>query len=455
MIYQKISELTKKLSGRRELGKANHLLKLSSKHKKSLAFDSSIITLSYLKHLINDKNSKVKVLVATGSNKIESEEVLKKFNLKSLNQEKIIALCSDKMAEGVDLQLASCLTLLDLPSVIRIVEQRFGRIDRMDTSHDQIDLYWPDDSEAFSLKGDRRLISLNQLVTKMWGSNFQAPSSLKQKHFSQLDSGIKGIIEEFNQFIDKDDTWEGIKDSFQPVLDLKNEKNGLITEQQYSQYRKTETSVKTKVSFLKSSNEWCFIAIRGNELRSPKWFFINSKEGKNEIFTEFSAICANLRMNISDKSVKAKWNDKYLAEYLKVFKENEINLLPPKKKRALAVASTILKKKSKYKSLDIKLKDKISDLLKLFETDQNTVDYEVFSELWIDLLQPYLDSKRLRSRSTKNVYNLNSLTTPTEIKKINFSNTDLEKILVDVPIYERIDHRIAACIVGVPYNSSS
>lgn len=174
-----------------------------------------------------------------------------------------------------------------------------------------------------------------------------------------------------------------------------------------------------------------------------------------KIFTEFSAICANLRMNISDKSVKAKWNDKYLAEYLKVFKENEINLLPPKKKRALAVASTILKKKSKYKSLDIKLKDKISDLLKLFETDQNTVDYEVFSELWIDLLQPYLDSKRLRSRSTKNVYNLNSLTTPTEIKKINFSNTDLEKILVDVPIYERIDHRIAACIVGVPYNSSS
>lgn len=259
LIYQKISELTKKLSGRRELGKANHLLKLSSKHKKSLAFDSSIITLSYLKHLINDKNSKVKVLVATGSNKIESEEVLKKFNLKSFNQEKIIALCSDKMAEGVDLQLASCLTLLDLPSVIRIVEQRFGRIDRMDTSHDQIDLYWPDDSEAFSLKGDRRLISLNQLVTKMWGSNFQAPSSLKQKHFSQLDSGIKGIIEEFNQFIDKDDTWEGIKDSFQPVLDLKNEKNGLITEQQYSQYRKTETSVKTKVSFLKSSNEWCFI----------------------------------------------------------------------------------------------------------------------------------------------------------------------------------------------------
>ena len=40
----------------------------------------------------------------------------------------------------------------------------------------------------------------------------------------------------------------------------------------------------------------------------------------------------------------------------------------------------------------------------------------------------------------------------TEIKKIDFSNTDLEKILVDVPIYERIDHRIAACIVGVPHN---
>tara|TARA_R110002051_G_scaffold181774_1_gene251342 strand:+ start:107471 stop:110713 length:3243 start_codon:yes stop_codon:yes gene_type:complete len=449
-IYIQIAELTKKLSGERELGKAKHLIERSLRNKKIIAFDSSIITLNYLKFLIKNSSPKTNVLVATGSNKRESEEVLKKFHLKSNNTDTIIALCSDKMSEGVDLQLASSATLLDLPSVIRIVEQRFGHIDRMDTSHKEIELFWPNDSDAFSLKGDKRLIELNQIVSDMWGANFQPPEELKHKHFVSADKGIKEIIKEYENYILNDITWEGIEDSFQPILDLKNSKKGLISEYEYQQYKGSEASVKTKVSFLKTSKEWCFFAIKGNENRSPQWYFIEPGNDDKEIYTEFSEICNKLRQYISKKNERIKWNDKYLKRYLHILQNKEIELLPPKKRRALEVAEHVLKKKYNSKKEDLDKRMVIKKLIDLFHPKKKAIDFEAYAELWIDKLQPFLDEKRSRYKTSKRVYNLNSLKTSAEIKKINFTLEELKIILHNLPIYEKVDSKIASCIVGVP-----
>ena len=61
------------------------------------------------------------------------------------------------MSEGLNLQKASSVVLLDMPSVIRVAEQRVGRVDRMNSPHKSIEVWWPKDDDIFSLKADKNL----------------------------------------------------------------------------------------------------------------------------------------------------------------------------------------------------------------------------------------------------------------------------------------------------------
>lgn len=142
--------------------------------------------------------------------------------------------------------MASPVVLLDLPSVLRIVEQRIGRVDRMDSLHKEIEIYWPDDSEEYSLKTDSRLIQTNDIVEDIFGSNFEILTVLKEKHFSQTDS-TKSLIEEYKDFIDKDESWSGTHDSFQSVIELKEGRKALISEEISEEFRDVSSEIKTKV----------------------------------------------------------------------------------------------------------------------------------------------------------------------------------------------------------------
>ena len=124
--------------------------------------------------------------------------------------------------------------------------------------------------------------------------------------------------------------------------------------------------------------------------------------------------------------------------------------MPPKKRRALEVAEHVLKKKYNSKKLDLNKKVVIKKLIDLFHPKKKAIDFEIYAEIWIDKLQPYLDEKRSRYKTSKKVYNLNSLKTPSEINKINFTLEELISMLHNLPIYEKIDNKIASCIVGVP-----
>ncbi|MCF0060558.1 hypothetical protein MUK70_15045 [Dyadobacter chenwenxiniae] len=152
-------------NNRRELSKVNQLINQTKSHKKILAFDSTVITLDYLHKLLSEKRPDLTTIVAAGHNTGNREKVTRLFALENQADEKLIALCSDAMSEGINLQDASCLVLLDMPSVLRIIEQRIGRLERMDCEHQEITILWPDDSEEFSLNGDKRMID-TLMVTK-------------------------------------------------------------------------------------------------------------------------------------------------------------------------------------------------------------------------------------------------------------------------------------------------
>lgn len=451
-LYMQIAALAKQLSNEREKGKAQLLVKQLNDHRKVIAFDSCLITLSYLKHLIKEDSPKTKVLLATGEEEREAEEVLEKFHLLSENEESIIALCSDKMSEGVDLQKASAVTLLDLPSVIRIVEQRFGRVDRMDTPFSEIEMYWPDDSEEFSLNGDRKLMELNDLVSTTIGSNFKIPDQLKFKHFSKSDS-LREMIEEFEAYEKADDSWEGISDSFRSIVNLKEGNDALLTNEEYNQLRNVKVTLKTGVSFVDSSEEWCFIALRGDRQHSPKWYFIEPKQSE-AIHTDFPVICELLKKYLRNKKQDSiEWNDHYLNKYIQLLKDNELELLSPKKKRAIQVAEQVLSIRYYQRNTPNEERQIIHRLLQLFDRKKSFIDFDAFSKTWIEFLQPYLDDKRDRNKDRRKVFNLNDLNTPYELRRMEFDVETLTEIYEETPVYDEIDFKIASCIVGVPNQS--
>lgn len=443
-IYQEIATLAKKLSGEREKGKLDELVRIHQKHSFVLAFDSTVITLYYLRKLFSELYPDRKLLIATGSEKDkESLRVMEVFSLTSESKEGMIALCSDKMSESVDLQKASAVVLLDLPSVLRIVEQRIGRADRMDSLHKEFEIYWPNDSDEYSLKADKRIVDTNAMVDKIYGANITIPEELKDKHFEKIDS-IENIIDEYKQFEDKDESWSGFNDSFQSVVELKEGKNPLITTDFYNEFKEVQTSIRTRVSFVGSEKKWCFIALKGDKDRSPRWYFIDNE---NYIHTDLPDICQQLRDHITKKTERLKWNQQSLEEYINHFKRMERDLLPPKKKRALEVAHAILVRQQNRKELTIEEKETMHRLLELFARNPEfIIDYEHFADDWISLLQPLLNEKRVNQGRKKKVLNLSSLK---DDRKVIFNQSDLNRIILNTRITEEIDSKIASCIIGV------
>lgn len=446
-LYQEISVLAKKLSGQRELGKVHELAKIGESHADILAFDSTVITLYYFKKLFAEHYPDRKLFVASGSDRDNTtEQVISHFNIQSTSLERCIALCSDKMSESIDLQKASAIVLLDLPSVLRIVEQRIGRVDRMDSLHEKIEIYWPVDSEEYAMKTDARLIQTNDLVDDIFGSNFEIPNELKGRRFSQLES-TTALIKEYKEFVDKDESWSGIQDSFQSVIDLKEGKSAIITEALYNEFKDTSAEIKTRVSFIGSEKDWCFIALRGDVNRSPRWYFIDS-EGNIE--SDYSMVCSSLRNNLGKDSIKLKWDNEALRRFINIFKQQERQLLPPKKKRALEVAEFILTKKrdSRRHPPDSDTLQVIKNMLDLLHPSiHETVDYERLAEEWIGILQPFLLERRAQNRRKRTILNLSCL--KSDYNKINFDLTRLNEIIENAILADEIDSKIASCIIGV------
>lgn len=445
-IYRQISALAKRLSGSRERGKVDDLIKASKKHPYLLAFDSTVITIYYLKKLFEERNADTVVLVATGDEKDKiSKKVMEVFKLDAADQKKrFIALCSDKMSESVDLQKASCVFLLDIPGVLRIVEQRIGRADRMDSMHKEIEIYWAYDSKEYSLKGDERLIETNRLVDMIYGSNFQVPEELKGRGFHRTDN-VETLIEEYKEFVDKDESWTGVEDRFQVIRGLKDGPNALITEEVYQLYANVSSEVKSKVSFIAGSGNWCFIALRGDHRKSPRWFFIDSDD---RIEVDIAKICDQLREHISASSIRLKWDATSLERYVKLFKAKERDLLPYKKKRALEVADHILRMRQREPRTDPSLQEAIKLMRSLLQgRSTEVVDYEVLADEWITILQPYLNAKREQIKRKKVEYNLNAL--KREHRSIVFTSDDIYRMAEQCVIADAIDRRIAACIIAV------
>ena len=161
------------LSEAREAGKAALLRRLAAHHDRVLAFDRHPATLEQLR-LALGPGADVEVVVATGTTTAERRRVERLFERTSSTR--AIALCSEAMNEGLNLQGASAIVHLDLPTTLRVAEQRVGRVDRMDSPHEVIEAWWPNDGPAFATRADEVLVQRAAESEQLLGPTSRSPS---------------------------------------------------------------------------------------------------------------------------------------------------------------------------------------------------------------------------------------------------------------------------------------
>ena len=451
-IYTEISKLAKTLSNSRETSKIERIVRLfKQKHDLAIAFDSTIITLDYFKKLIAEKYPEIETNVVTGNT--GKHAVLRKFELGS-KEKNILGLFSDCMSEGVNLQQASAMVMFDMPCILRIAEQRIGRIDRLDSPHQVISVYWPNDDDEFALKGDSRLIKTLQNTKSLIGTNFDIPEEIINKHIEKINTDEIITPEDMQRDLKEENIenrgWEGTQSTFKPVRELYDSKKALISIKQYKYLKGIDATVQVKISILKSSEKWLFVALKGTKVFPAKWYFIDSQE---TIYSNLPKICDLLRSHLKDEEQKEKkWDDRaeqILSLFINKLQSQEKKLLPNKKRRALEVAEYILQKQRENNEDEYK-SDLYQELLNCFQTPkidkEEIVNLYTFAQQWFTILTPYLQEKRHREK--RKIISLNDL--KQDYAQIELTSERLEQILSSVPYKKSLKDNIASCILGVP-----
>jgi len=443
-IYEKIANLTKKISQLREETKAKLLIGLLKRHKLVIAFDSRPITLSDIKRRL-EKYGRSEVIIATGSTAKERKRINQLFQLGS-QESGVIALCSDAMSEGVNLQAAPVVVQLTMPSVIRLAEQRIGRVDRMDSPHTNIEAWWPRDSNEFALlSSESKFLERHGLVSDLLGSNLPLPENLS----SDTDSSEQPVeLQEFIAELKKESSELG--DVFDPVRSLVEGDQPLIPREVYNQLRASKARVVSSVSVVEAKHPWAFFAIAGTEWGAPRWVYLDYPQAKpiTELEQISQKLRENLRITVVDLPIERAIT--LLEKFLKRLSQTEELLLPNKKQNALKEMRLILKK---YKDEAARCGDSereglVNYLLSLVEVEygKQPVDLNILAELWLDLIRPRWFERLKERRPSK----------PLRLKHIrkdliqNPIETEKLREALKVPEVKPLDERIVATIIGVP-----
>jgi len=292
-VLSQIGEEAKTLSSARDEARVDLFLHLAQTHDLFLAFDKRPITLRSLEDQLT-RQTPHDVVVADGSlSSQERSRIVQTLGLEG-TETGVIALCSDAMSEGINLQRASAVVLLDTPSVIRIAEQRVGRIDRMDSPHEEIKVYWPNNSPAFQTSMRDLLLERHDLNGQLLGNNIKLPEEIFGSSSEDLFDdeahliGVSKLIDEYQTHQQVDDN--RLEDAFHPVrtlvaglstTDVANPSAGaspeappLISSEQYEAVAGMDANVWSRVSIVQDDERWAFFCIRATDFRAPRWVLL-------------------------------------------------------------------------------------------------------------------------------------------------------------------------------------
>jgi hypothetical protein len=448
-VYERILTLARSLSTERETIKAQQLLALLDDHEQVVAFDSRPITLAYVANILKRKIGDSQIIVATGESPAGKKRARSALAPGSLSKG-IVALCSDAMSEGVNLQQASAVVHLDMPSVVRIAEQRVGRVDRMDSPHKRIETYWPEDSPEFALRADDRFIERYETVESLIGSNMPLPV--------ELSGGMSAVVraadlaKEYEKST-SDSSWDGVQDAFAPVRELVAGATALVHGEVYEHYRHVSARVVSRVSLVKATHSWAFFCVSGTRFGAPHWVLID--RNRSDPLTQLKDIVEELRRKLTPATENLSFDDRAantLDDMLTRLAQVERQLLPRRKQRALEEMEAVLGDYSQSASNERKgdLYDRLARILTVFSEKYRGrgVDWDTLAERWLDLVRPawyarLLARKRLRPLTLREIRD----------DLLGDNELELDRIFAAFETIEAlppIEERVVSCIIGVP-----
>ena len=324
---------------------------------------------------------------------------------------------------------------------------------RMDSEHQEIYVYWPNDSEEFSLKGDKKIFDILMVTENLIGNNVDIPQVLYNKYL-RADLSVENVMKVYEEYAKDEDEfeWEGVRDSTEYIYGLIDGDKAVIDEKTYKYLKDVDASVKSKISFVQTNTRWSFFAFRGDSSKSSKWLLID-KSGKAH--TDFSDISLKLQdyLSQSQEIVQRKWNqvdtNGEIRRLTRLLQTNEKDLLSWKKKRALQVGQKLLKH---FYDLSLQKRGKktvIHRLLSLYDPDKDSdeiLDLDHFADLWLKILLPALDKKRERLKYRRRILTLRDLT-PNDVY---LSKKKLTELYENCRYASTLDELVAACIIAVP-----
>ncbi len=415
-----IEERIMAISDAREHAREQLLLELYQTHSHVLAFDSRLISLAMMRQRLQGRLAADEVLLASGDADSDRKALERRFALGST--EGAIALCSDAVSEGVNLQQASALVLLDLPSVIRIAEQRIGRIDRLNSPHAQVHIYWPEDAQEFALKSDRKFLQRHLDVGALIGANIEVPDELMGEALAQgerVPDSASDMMEAVEQGV-ADETSGGVMDALAPVRDLVEGESAIVSPETYRDIRSmSRADGMSFVAVVESSRPWAFFAVSGVRPEgggrgwAPKWVWFDGPDA--EPITDFADIAARLRAVAQEglREPEPERGERIRERMLEAFARRldgiERELLPRRRRRALDQMREVL---DEWRRTGIEAAATANELLKLMNREampdcaphwHALADAWMMatSEAWLSLLQQR--KKRLKPLRLKDM----------------------------------------------------
>ena len=355
------------------------------------------------------------------------------------------------MSERVNLQTAAAVVHLDLPSVVRIAEQRVGRVDRMDSPNKAIEAWWPQDAPELALRSDERFVERYETVENLLGSNLPLPEGLATSlgEASEVVSAEQ-VIKEFSEQQDRE-PWDGLRDVFGPVRDLINGPDALVPDSVYEHYRGVTTRVLSRVSIVDAEEPWALVCFTGSRLGAPRWVFV--RDEPSQVIADLTEITSELRRRLGPTTVDMKLSDagmRWLDRVLTIAKEKELSLLPRRKQRALEEMQFILSSYSGGPFDSPESEVLLQRLLGVLNREgfHDCYDWDAIAEAWLDLIRPVwyerlTTRKRLRPLLLKDIRR----------DLLSQRRIQLAEILSQfdsLPTLPPLDERVAACILGLP-----
>lgn len=138
-IFKELVKEWRKVKKDPKLDKFKEVLK-QEEDKKIVIFTESVDTLNYLKNNLKDK----KILFITSQNRDDKKEIIKEnfdANFKIQKDDYNIIITTDTLAEGINLHRSSIIYNYDIPWNATKLIQRIGRVNRIGTTADFIDIH--------------------------------------------------------------------------------------------------------------------------------------------------------------------------------------------------------------------------------------------------------------------------------------------------------------------------